>query len=204
MLVQIHPQNPQERLIKQAVEILKNGGIIIYPTDTIYGIGCDIFNKNAFEKICQIKQINPKNANFSFICKDLSDLSNYANQLDNPTFRYLKNTIPGPYTFILNANKMVPKTIKTKKDTVGIRVPDHKICQELVAQLENPLMSTSLPQPDDEVEIFTDPEIIYERFGHLVDMVIDGGIGNIISSTIIDLTSGVPTLIREGAGKFEE
>lgn len=202
MLLQIHPDNPQERLLEQVVTCLKNGGIIIYPTDTIYGIGCDIYNKDAIERICKIKNISPKKANFSFICSDLTHLSKFASQLDNPTYRFLKNNIPGAFTFILDANKEVPKMLKTNKDTVGIRVPDNKICKMLVDMLGNPIMSTSLPQPDHEVETFTDPEIIQERFGHLVDIVIDAGPGNIQSSTVIDLTDGEPEIIREGAGKI--
>ena len=202
MLLQIHPDNPQERLLEQVVTCLKKGGIIIYPTDTIYGIGCDIYNKDAIERICKIKNISPKKANFSFICSDLTHLSKFASQLDNPTYRFLKNNIPGAFTFILDANKEVPKMLKTNKDTVGIRVPDNKICKMLVDMLGNPIMSTSLPQPDDEVETFTDPEVIQERFGHLVDLVIDAGPGNIQSSTVIDLTDGEPQIIREGAGKI--
>lgn len=202
MLVHLHPENPQERILKQIADVLKKGGVIIYPTDTIYGIGCDINNQQAIERICRIKNINPKQAQFSFICKDLSELSTYAANISNPTFRFLKSCIPGPYTFILNATKLVPKLLKTKKDTVGIRVPDHKISQAIAEVLGNPVMSTSLPQETD-VEHYTDPEIIHDDFGHLVDMVIDGGIGNTEVSTVISLTDDYPELIRQGAGPFE-
>ncbi len=194
MLIAIHPDNPQARLIEQIVNILKKGGVIIYPTDTIYGIGCDITQKDAIEKICKIKNIVPKKANLSFICKDLSDLSAYTRNLATPTFRILKNVLPGPYTIILEASRQVPKLLATKKDTA--------ICQAIVAALGNPLLTTSLPMEED-VEYYTDPEIIYELFGNQVDVVIDGGIGGIIPSTIIDCTNGIPELIREGLGKWE-
>ncbi|HLU16737.1 MAG TPA: L-threonylcarbamoyladenylate synthase [Edaphocola sp.] len=199
MLVHLHPENPQERVLKQIAEVLRKGGVIIYPTDTIYGIGCDINNQHAIERICKIKNIAPAKAQFSFICKDLSELNVYAANISNPTFRFLKAHIPGPYTFILNATKVVPKLLKSKKDTVGIRVPDHKISQAIAAALGNPIMSTSLPQ-EDYVEYYTDPELIHEQFGHLVDMVIDGGIGNTQQSTVVSLVDDDITLIREGAG----
>ena len=202
MLLHIHPDNPQPRNIQTVVDCLKSGGVIIYPTDTIYGIGCDIYNQQAIERICRIKNILPKNANFSFICRDLSHLSDYARNIDTPIFRILKNALPGPYTFILEATKEVPKSLKTKKDTVGIRVPDHIICQTIVQELGHPLMSASLPM-DEDVEYFTDPEIIHDIFGKQVDLVIDSGIGNMIASTVIDCTDGTPQLIREGAGKWE-
>lgn len=202
MLLQIHPDNPNVRNINTVVECLRKGGVIIYPTDTIYGIGCDIYNVEAIARIARIKNIDVKKANFSFICCDLSHLSDYAKSVDTPIFRLLKAALPGPYTFILEASKQVPKLLKTKKDTVGIRVPDNKICHQIVRQLEHPLMSASLPM-DVDVEYFTDPELMEEQFGHLVDIVIDGGIGNILSSTVIDCTSGAPELIREGAGEWE-
>lgn len=202
MLLHIHPDNPQPRNIQTVVDCLKSGGVIIYPTDTIYGIGCDIYNQQAIERICRIKNILPKNANFSFICRDLSHLSDYARNIDTPIFRILKNALPGPYTFILEATKEVPKSLKTKKDTVGIRVPDHIICQTIVQELGHPLMSASLPM-DEDVEYFTDPEIIHDIFGKQVDLVIDSGIGNMIASTVIDCTDGSPQLVREGAGKWE-
>src|SRR5215203_7478253 len=184
MLLRIHPIDPQDRLIRQAVEILKNGGIIIYPTDTIYGLGCDIFQHKAIERICRIKNVQPQKANLSFVCYDLGDLSRYAKQLDTPVYRTLKQYLPGPYTFILGASKEVPKILKTKKDTIGIRVPDNKIARCIVQELGNPILSTSLP--GEFVEEYTDPEIIQDKFLKLVDMVIDGGIGGTLPSTIID------------------
>jgi len=203
MILHIHPDNPQPRNIAAAVECLRNGGVIIYPTDTIYGLGCDIYNTQAIERICRIKNIDPKKAQFSFVCCDLSHISDYTKSVDTPVFRILKNHLPGPYTFILEASKEVPKLLKAKKDTVGIRVPDHKITHLLVQELGHPIMSVSLPMEDD-VEYYTDPEQMHDRFGKLVDMVIDGGPGSIIPSTVIDCTSGEPELIREGAGSWEE
>lgn len=201
MLIHIHPVNPQQRLIQQVAQTLKHGGIIIYPTDTLYGLGCDIFQHKAIERICRIKNVQPQKANLSFVCYDLSDLSNYAKQLQTPVYRTLKQYLPGPYTFILEASKQVPKLLKTKKDTVGIRVPDNTIARCIVKELGNPILSASLP--GEYVEEYTDPEIINEKFGNLVDMVIDGGIGGIVPSTIIDFTKDQPELIREGAGEWE-
>ena len=201
MLLYVHPDNPQARNIKTIVECLKNGGVIIYPTDTIYGIGCDIYNTEAIARVARIKKIDVKKAQFSFICSDLSHLSDYAKSVDTPVFRLLKSLLPGPYTFILPASKQVPKLLKTKKDTVGIRIPANNICHEIVKELGHPLMSASLPM-DGEIEYFTDPEIMHELFENVVDMVIDGGPGGILSSTIIDCTDGTPTLIRAGAGKW--
>ncbi|MCD6010825.1 MAG: threonylcarbamoyl-AMP synthase [Flavipsychrobacter sp.] len=201
MLLRIHPDNPQSRNIHTVVECLRGGGVVIYPTDTIYGIGCNIFNADAIARIARIKQIEPKKAQFSFICADLSHLSDYAKNVDTPIFRLLKAMLPGPYTFILEASRQVPKQLKTKKDTVGIRIPDNKICHEIVTELDKPLMSTSLPM-DGDIEYYTDPEVMHERFGKLVDIVIDGGIGNLMSSTVIDCSSGVPELLRQGAGEW--
>ncbi len=203
MLLHIHPKDPQPRNIKTVVDCLKNGGVIIYPTDTIYGLGCDIYNVDAIERICRIKSIDPKKAQFSFVCNDLSHISDYAKSIDTPIFRMLKKALPGPYTFIFEASKMVPKMLKTKKDTVGIRVPDHNISQELVRQLGNPIMSVSLPM-DEEVEYYTDPLVMHEIFEDKVDIVIDSGIGSIVPSTVIDCSSGAPELIREGAGEWEK
>lgn len=201
MLIHIHPKNPQERLIRQVVEILKSGGIIIYPTDTIYGLGCDIYQHKAVERICQIKGVQPQKANLSFVCYDLSDLSQYAKQLDTSVYRTLKQHLPGAYTFIVAASKQVPKILKTKKDTVGIRVPDNTIARCIVKELGNPILSASLP--GEFVEDYTDPEIIHDKFEKQVDVVIDGGIGGIKPSTIIDFTSGEPEVVREGAGHWE-
>lgn len=200
MLIRIHPDNPQPRLIKQVVEVLKKGGIIVYPTDTIYGLGCDIFQHRAVERICSIKNVEPQKAQLSFVCYDLSDLSKYAKQLPTPVYRTLKQYLPGPYTFILEASKEVPKILKTKKDTIGLRIPDNKIARCIVEELGNPILSASLP--GENVEDYTDPEIIHEKFEKLVNIIIDGGIGGVIPSTIIDYTEGQPELIREGAGEW--
>lgn len=200
MLIHIHPDNPQPRLIKQVVEILKKGGVIIYPTDTIYGLGCDIFQHKAVEQICSIKKVDPQKAQLSFICYDLSDLSKYAKQLTTPVYRTLKQYLPGPYTFILEASKEVPKILKTKKDTIGIRIPDNKIARCIVEELGNPILSATLP--GEYVEEYTDPEIIHDKFEKLVNIVINGGIGGTIPSTIIDFTDGEAELIREGAGEW--
>jgi len=202
MLIHLHPDNPQPRNIKVVIDCLRSGGVIIYPTDTIYGIGCDIYNQAAIERICRIKKLDPRHANFSFICRDLSHLSDYAKNIGTPTFRLLKKALPGPYTFILEATKQVPKSLKTRKDTVGIRVPDHVICQTIIQELGHPIMSTSLPT-DDDVEYYTDPEIIHDIFEKQVDLVIDSGIGSMIGSTIIDCIDNDPVLIREGAGPWE-
>lgn len=201
MLIHIHPENPQLRLIKQVVSVLNKGGIIIYPTDTIYGLGCDIFQHKAIERICSIKKVDPQKAQLSFICYDLSDLSKYAKQLETPVYRTLKQHLPGPYTFILEASREVPKILKTKKDTIGLRVPDNKIARCIVQELGHPILSASLP--GEFVEEYTDPEIIKDIFGNQVDLIIDGGIGGTVPSTIIDFTSGQPEVIREGAGEWE-
>jgi len=200
MLIRIHPDNPQPRLIKQVVDILRSGGVIIYPTDTIYGLGCDIHQHKAVERICRIKNVQPEKAQLSFVCYDLSHLSHYAKQLTTSTYRIIKQHLPGPYTFILEASKQTPKILKTKRDTVGIRVPDNKIANEIVKELGNPILSASLPGED--VEEYTDPEVIHDKFEKLVDVVIDGGIGGIVPSTIVDLSGGEPELIREGAGEW--
>ncbi len=201
MLIRIHPVDPQERLIRQVVDIIKGGGIIIYPTDTIYGLGCDIMQHKAVERICRIKNIQPDKANLSFVCYDLSDLSHYASQLETPVYRALKQHLPGPYTFILKASKLVPRILKTKKDTVGIRVPNNKIARCIVKELGNPILSASLP--GEYVEEYTDPEIIHEKFEKLVDVVIDGGIGGITPSTIVNFTTPEPEVMREGAGEWK-
>lgn len=202
MLIHIHPDNPQERNIKAAVDCLRSGGVIVYPTDTIYGLGCDIYNTEAIERICRIKKIDPKKAQLSFVCADLSQLSTFAKPIDTTIFRILKRALPGPYTFILEASKQVPKMLKTKKDTVGLRVPDHIITQRLIQELGHPIMSVSLPM-DVDIEYYTDPESIQELYTKQVDMVIDSGLGTVSLSTVIDCTSGTPELIREGAGDWE-
>lgn len=201
MLLQIHPKDPQERLIKQVVEVLRKGGIIIYPTDTIYGLGCDIYQTKAIEQICRIKQIDPKKAQLSFVCSDLSHLSDFARQISNPTYRMLKEHLPGPYTFILPASKQVPKILQSKKDTIGLRVPDNKIALALVKELGHPILSTSLP--GEFVEDYTDPELIYEKNKNLVDIVIDGGIGRSVPSTIINCVDDSFEIVRMGAGEWD-
>jgi tRNA threonylcarbamoyl adenosine modification protein (Sua5/YciO/YrdC/YwlC family) len=200
MLLRIHPENPQPRLINQVVECLKDGGVIIYPTDTIYGLGCDIKLAKAIEKICQIKNMDPQKAQLSFICSDLSHLSEYSKSIDTPLYRILKNYLPGPYTFILPASKQVPKILQSKKSTIGLRVPDNNICQQILTMLGNPILSTSLP--GEMVEDYTDPEIIYDRFENLVDFVIDGGIGGMTPSTIVDCTTDEWTILRQGLGDW--
>lgn len=198
MLLHIHPENPQPRLIKQVTECLRSGGIIIYPTDTIYGLGCDILQHKALEKICKIKNIDPLRAQLSFICRDLSHLSDYTKSIDTPLYRMLKNHLPGPYTFILPASKQVPKILQNKKSTIGLRVPDNEICREILDELGNPLLSASLP--GEMVEEYTDPEIIYEKFKDEVDFVIDGGIGGMVPSTIVDCTTPDWEVTRQGLG----
>jgi tRNA threonylcarbamoyl adenosine modification protein (Sua5/YciO/YrdC/YwlC family) len=198
MLLQIHPDNPQPRAIKQAVDCLKSGGVIIYPTDTIYGLGCDIFQPKAIEKICSIKQIQPEKAQFSFICSDLSHLSDFTKSISTPIFRLLKTHLPGPFTFILPASKQVPKLLQTKKSTIGIRVPDNNICQILLKELGHPIISTTLP--GEWVEDYTDPEVMQENFGSRVDLILDGGIGGMQPSTVVDCTNDEPIITRQGAG----
>ena len=200
MLISIHPEDPQPRLIKQICECLKDGGLIVYPTDTIYGLGCDINQHKAIDRICKIKNIDPQKAQLSFICRDLSHLSDYTKSIDTPLYRMLKNYLPGPYTFILPSSKQVPKILQSKKSTVGIRVPDNIICQHILEELGNPILSASLP--GEMVEEYTDPEVIYENFGDKVDFVIDGGIGNMIPSTVVDCTTDEWEIIRQGKGEW--
>jgi tRNA threonylcarbamoyl adenosine modification protein (Sua5/YciO/YrdC/YwlC family) len=202
MLLHIHPENPQPRLIKQVAECLLDGGVIIYPTDTIYGIGCDIYQQKAIEKVCRIKQVDPQKAQLSFICRDLSHLSDFTKSIDTPLYRILKSHLPGPYTFILPASKQVPKILQSKKSTIGLRVPDNQICCDILEVLDHPILSASLP--GDMVEEYTDPEVMYERFGDQVDFVIDGGIGGMKPSTVVDCTTPEWTMIRQGLGEWAE
>lgn len=201
MLIHIHPDNPPARLIQQVTDCLRGGGLIIYPTDTIYGIGCDIYQPKAIEKLCQLKGIQPSKAQFSFICRDLSHLSDYTKSINTPLYRTLKAHLPGPFTFILPASKNIPKLLETKRSTVGIRVPDNRICQAILSELGHPIISASLPGKS--VEEYTDPEIIHELLGKQVDMVIDGGPGGITPSTVVDCSGENCVVIREGAGIFE-
>jgi len=202
MLLHVHPENPQPRQIRTIVDSLKKGGVIIYPTDTIYGLGCDIFQHKAIEKICRIKKMDPQKAQLSFVCHDLSDLSNFAKQISRSTYRLLKEHLPGPYTFILQASKQVPKILQSKKETIGLRVPANPIVRAIVKELGNPILNGSLP--GETVEDYTDPEIMYANFRNEADIVVNGGIGGTIPSTIIDCTKDEPILIREGAGEWKE
>lgn len=201
-LIKLYDENPSPKLIKEIVDVLKNDGLIIYPTDTVYGLGCDINSKKALEKIALVKQIKLEKANLSFVCDSLSNLSDYVAQIDSNVFKILKRNLPGPYTFILPGNNNLPKVFKKKK-TVGIRVPDHNICTSIVAALGNPVISTSIKDEDDIIEYTTDPSLILEKWDKLVDIVIDGGYGGNIPSTVIDLTTAEPTLIREGKGSID-
>lgn len=198
-IIRIYPENPQENLIQEVVDCLKNGGIIIYPSDTIYALGCNIFDIKAMEKLAKIKKIKLEKAHFSIICNDLSHLSEFTKPIDTSVFRFLKNHLPGPFTFILEANKNLPLAYKGNK-TVGIRVPDHSIPQLIVEKLGHPIASTSIKDDDEFIEYSTDPELIAEKYDHLVDIVIDSGYGDNHASTIVDLSSGVPEIIREGKG----
>ena len=200
MLLKIYPENPNPRYIRMVSECLSDGGIVIYPTDTVYGLGCDIFKAKAIERIAQIKGINVNKANFSFICNDLSQLSDYCKPISNDVFKLMRKNLPGPFTFILNANNNVPKLIQSKKKTVGIRIPDNNIPLEIVRELGNPIMSTSIHDDDEIIEYTTDPELIYEKYQNLVDIVIDGGFGDNEASTVIDCTQDEITIIREGKG----
>lgn len=197
--IKIYPENPNAKEIAKVVKVLQNGGLIIYPTDTVYGLGCDITNTKALEKIAKIKGIKLEKANFSFICHDLSNISDYIKQIDTSTFKILKRALPGAYTFILPGNNSLPKEFK-KKNTVGIRVPDNNIALEIVKQLGNPIVSTSIKDDDEVLEYSTDPELIFEKWQNIVDVVIDGGYGDNVASTIIDLSGVEPVVVREGKG----
>ncbi|MGB1231058.1 MAG: L-threonylcarbamoyladenylate synthase [Winogradskyella sp.] len=200
--IKIYPENPNPKAIQKIVKILKSGGLIIYPTDTVYGLGCDITNIKALEKIARIKGVKLEKSNFSFICKDLSNISNYVKQVDTTTFKILKRALPGAYTFILPSSKNLPNPFKKRK-TVGIRVPNNAIALALVNALGNPIVSTSIRDEDDVLEYTTDPELILEKWGNLVDIVIDGGYGGNEGSSIIDLSENEPIIIREGKGDLD-
>jgi len=204
MLLKIYPENPNPKAIGQVVEVLRKGGLIIYPTDTVYGLGCDITNHRAIEAICKIRNIKPDKANLSFICYDLSHISDYIKPIDNSTFRVLKKALPGPFTFIFNASHNVPKLLSTNKKTVGIRVPDNDIARCIVKELGNPIVSSSIRDDDEIIEYSTDPELIHEKYQDLVDIVIDGGYGDNVASTVVDCTSGDFEIIREGKGDLEQ
>lgn len=200
MLIKIYNQNPNIKEISKVVDILRDGGLIVYPTDTVYAIGCDALNVRAVEKICKIKNIDPKKANLSIICYDLSDASEYV-KIDTPTFKVLKRNLPGPFTFILNTTNTLPKILKHRK-TIGIRIPDNNIIRELVKELGNPIITTSIHDKDDVIEYATDPELIHDKYENIVDIVIDGGYGEIEPSTIVDCTGDEPVVVRQGKGKL--
>lgn len=202
MLLHVHPDSPQPRTIQRITDCLLDGGVIIYPTDTLYGLGCDIQNQEAIKRICRIKNIAPEKAQLSFICYDLSDLSKYCKSISTPLYRVLKNCLPGPYTFILPASKQVPRILKSKKDTIGLRVPDNLIARSIVQQLGRPILSASLP--GDQVEDYTDPQLMHDHFSKLVDLVVDGGIGGMVPSTVIDYTGDEPLVVRSGLGTWIE
>lgn len=203
-LIKLYEENPDQKKMDRIIEVLQNGGVIIYPTDTVYGIGCDIFNQKAVERVCRIKGINPAKNNLSFICYDLSDISSYVKHLSTPVFKVMKKALPGPFTFILESNSSVPKILNAKKKSVGIRIPDHNIPRTIVKQLGNPIITTSIHDDDDVIEYSTDPSLIYEKFINLVDIVIDGGYGDNIASTIIDCTQDTFEILREGKGDIEQ
>ncbi|MBC8004623.1 MAG: threonylcarbamoyl-AMP synthase [Verrucomicrobia bacterium] len=203
MLIKIYPENPNDKDIRYVVDVLQRGGIIIYPTDTVYGMGCDITNPKAVEKIARYKNVSVEKSNFSFICSDLSHLSDFSRPVSNQLFKLLKRYLPGPFTFLLSASSNVPKYFKGKKKTVGIRIPDNSIILTIVRVLGNPIMSTSIHDDDEIIEYSTDPELIHEKFKEIVDLVIDGGYGDNIPSTIVDCTGELPVIIRQGKGIFE-
>jgi len=202
LFLHIHPDNPQERLINQVVDELRKGAVIIYPTDTVYGIGCDIFHSKAIDKLCRVKGVKAEKTSFSFVCSDLSNISEYARNISTPTFKLMKRTLPGPFTYILNASSQVPKLLQKKKKTVGIRIPDNNIVRQIVERLGNPIITTSLKIDDDISEYPTDPELIYDDYKNQIDIIINGGYGNMEPSTVVDCTNGEPELIRQGAGEL--
>jgi tRNA threonylcarbamoyl adenosine modification protein (Sua5/YciO/YrdC/YwlC family) len=203
MLLKLYDENPNPKIVQKIVDVLRDGGIIIYPTDTVYGLGCDITNQKAFEKIARIKGLRVENANPSFICSDLSHLSDFAKPIPNPVFKLMKKHLPGPFTFVLEANNNVPKYFKGKKKTVGIRIPDNNIIRTIVAELGNPILSSSIHDEDEILEYTTDPELIYEKYQDIADIVIDGGYGDLVPSTIVDCTGPEPVVVREGKGILE-
>ncbi len=204
MLFRIYEENPNERHIQQIVECLKDGGVIIYPTDTIYGIGCDITQKKSIERIAAIKGINPENHLFSFICHDLSHLSDYTRPINNSLFRLMKHNLPGAFTFVLEANKNVPQLLQSKRKTIGIRIPDNIIIRTIVRELGNPVLSSSIQIDEEDYEYATNPELIYETYKDLADIVIDGGFGDITPSTVVNCVGDEIEILRQGKGHFQE
>ncbi|MCW8897107.1 MAG: L-threonylcarbamoyladenylate synthase [Flavobacteriales bacterium] len=203
MLIKIYPENPDERRIQQVIDVLKKGGVIVYPTDSVYSMGCDMANKRAVEKMAQLKGVKLEEVNFSLICYDLSNISEYTVQFGTDIYKMMKRALPGPYTFILNANKNIPKLFQSKKQTIGIRVPDNNIARTIVNQLGNPMLSTSVHDDDEILEYTTDPELIHERYDGQIDLVIDGGFGNNEASTVIDCTGETPEILRQGIGEVD-
>jgi tRNA threonylcarbamoyl adenosine modification protein (Sua5/YciO/YrdC/YwlC family) len=202
--IKLYEENPDPRRISQIVDILRDGGVVIYPTDTVYGMGCDITSQKAIDRICKIKGINPKKHNFSMICADLSNISEFTRIITKPVFKLMKKAFPGPFTFILDASNQVPKILHSKKKTIGIRIPNHSIPLILVKELGNPILTTSINDEDEVVEYSTDPELIFEKYENLVDVVIDGGYGQNIASTILDCTGNEIEILRQGLGKLED
>ena len=203
MLLKIHHENPDLRSVQKVVDVLNGGGLVVYPTDTVYGLGCDIFNNKAVEKVARLKGLKPKDANFSFICHDFSHLSDYTRPIGSSSFKLLKKNLPGPFTFILPASNSVPKMFKNKKKTVGIRIPENGIILEIVRVFGRPILTTSIHDDDQVLEYTTDPELIHEKFQNLVDIVIDGGYGHNIPSTVVDCTENEPVIIRQGLGELK-
>jgi tRNA threonylcarbamoyl adenosine modification protein (Sua5/YciO/YrdC/YwlC family) len=203
LLLEVHPDNPAHHSISSIVECLRNGGVIVYPTDTVYAFGCDIYNNKALERVCRIKGIKMSKAQFSFICSSLSHLSDFSRNVSTPVYKLMRKCLPGPYTFILNATSTVPKLFKSKKKTVGIRIPDNRIAMAILEELGNPLLSTSIHRDEELLSYPTDPAVIFEYYKHVTDMTIDGGFGNNEESTVIDCTGEVPEIIREGLGVIE-
>lgn len=204
MILRIDPDDPEERNFKLVLDCLRDGGVIIYPTDTVYGLGCDIYKSKAVERIARIKGVKSEKAHFSFICYDFSHLSDFTKPIDTSIYRVMRKALPGPFTFILKANSNVPKLFKSKKKTVGIRIPDNYICRSIVKHFGNPILTSSVHDDDEIIEYITDPEAIHNKYENLVDIVVDGGYGNITASTIIDCSEGDFTIIRQGLGKIEE
>jgi tRNA threonylcarbamoyl adenosine modification protein (Sua5/YciO/YrdC/YwlC family) len=204
LLLRINPEKPNYDEIAKVVECLRNGGVVIYPTDTVYGIGCDINKQRAVERVCKLKGIDPEKANFSFICSDLSHLSDFTKPISTSVYKVMKKALPGPFTFILEANNNVPKLFRSKKKTVGIRIPKNNICLEIVKQLGNPIMSTSVHDDDELIDYTTDPELIHDKYKDLVDIVIAGGYGNNEASTVVDCSEGEFDILRQGLGVLEE
>ena len=204
MFLKLYPENPDPKHINTIVKCLNDGGIIIYPTDTVYGMGCNIFKPKSVERVAQIKGIRVEKSNFSFICSDLKHISDFTKPIDNNVYKLMRKTLPGPFTYILNANNNVPKLFQSKKKTVGIRIPDNNIILEIVRELGNPILTTSIYDEDDIIEYTTDPELIYEKYKDIVDIVIDGGYGDNEASTVVDCTSDVISIIRQGKGNLND